>query len=374
MKIYITGDFFVSKKFYKTNLIDNSIINIFNKADYRIINLEAPITENCPKNKINKTGPHLYMSEEVVAPLLKQLKVNAVSLANNHILDYGTIGLRDTFNSLKKLNIRYVGTGSNLSEAAKPLTIEKKGLKIAILNFCENEWSIAEKYKPGANPLDLIDNVAQIKAYKMTHDKVICIIHGGHEYYHLPSPRMRKQYRFYAEQGADLIVGHHSHCIGGYEIFNNVPIFYSLGNFLFTIQSNYKSWYEGVVLEIDINNNRLLTELHPIKQDEKTFRLSFLRNNELKEYHNKIRSYNSIIEDDLKLNNAWNKFIESKYRSYLNLWSPLNNISNQYIKKLFFKTGINFISKTGMYLINNLIRCEAHSDLSKEVIKRYLKL
>jgi len=50
--------------------------------------------------------------------------------------------------------------------------------------------------KPGANPLDIIDNVNQIKAAKATHDKVICIIHGGHEYYHLPSPRMQKQYRF----------------------------------------------------------------------------------------------------------------------------------------------------------------------------------
>jgi len=173
------------------------------------------------------------MSKNTVFPYLKQLKVDAVTLANNHILDYGAKGLSDTFETLKQNKIDYVGAGNNLKEAAQPLTLEKDGQRIAILNFCENEWSIAEEDKPGANPMDIIENTNQIKAAKATHDKVICIIHGGHEYYHLPSPRMQKQYRFYVDNGADAIVGHHTHCVGGYEVYNDVPIIYSLGNFLF---------------------------------------------------------------------------------------------------------------------------------------------
>ncbi len=82
---------------------------------------------------------------------------------------------------------------------SQPFTIEKEGLKIAILNFTENEWSSATKDKGGANPLDIIDNVRQIKTAKANHDKVICVIHGGHEHYNLPSPRMQKQNRFYAK-------------------------------------------------------------------------------------------------------------------------------------------------------------------------------
>jgi poly-gamma-glutamate capsule biosynthesis protein CapA/YwtB (metallophosphatase superfamily) len=187
MNILIAGDFFISDEYRNKDLIDQSVLDIFQNADYRIINLEVPITADNPKNKILKTGPHLRTSEETVIPYLKQLKVDALTLANNHILDYGTKGLTDTFGTLKNNQIDFVGAGNNLEEATKPLSLERDGMSIAILNFAENEWSIAEDDKPGANPLDIIDNVNQIKAAKVTHDKVICIIHGAHEYYHLPS-------------------------------------------------------------------------------------------------------------------------------------------------------------------------------------------
>ena len=107
-------------------------------------------------------------------------------------------------------------------------------MNIFIFNFCENEWSIAESDNPGANPMDIIDNANQIKYARELADYVIVIVHGGHEYYNLPSPRMQKQYRFYADQGADIVVGHHTHCISGNEVYKGVPIYYSLGNFIFT--------------------------------------------------------------------------------------------------------------------------------------------
>src|SRR5690554_5322887 len=164
MKIFISGDFYISDEFQNKDLINKSVIDLFDEADYRMVNLEAPITVNEPKNKILKTGPHLRMSEDTVMPYLKQLKIDAVTLANNHILDYGATGLHDTFESLKRNKIDYVGAGNNLNEATQPLTLEKDGMRIAILNFCENEWSIAEADKPGANPMDIIDNTNQIKA------------------------------------------------------------------------------------------------------------------------------------------------------------------------------------------------------------------
>lgn len=198
---------------------------MFENTDFRIVNLEAPITPNYQHHKITKTGPHLRMSSNTVFPYLQQLNIDAVTMANNHILDYGEKGVTDTFCELNRQHIRYVGAGNNLSDAAKYLSIEKDGLKIAIINFCENEWSIAEEDTPGANPMDIIDNANQIREAKSTHDKVIVIVHGGHEYYNLPSPRMQKQYRFYADQGADIVVGHHTHCISGNEVYKGVPIY-----------------------------------------------------------------------------------------------------------------------------------------------------
>src|SRR5690554_5946321 len=313
MKILITGDLFVSDQYYNSNLIDKSVQDLFSKADYRIVNLEAPITDDRLENKIIKTGPHLRMSEQTAISVLNQLNIDGVTLANNHILDYGTKGLLDTFDTLKSKEIAYVGAGTNLKDAAKYITLNKEGVKIAVINFCENEWSIAEEDSPGANPMDIIDNANQIKEAIATHDKVIVIVHGGHEYYNLPSPRMQKQYRFYAEQGADIVVGHHTHCISGNEVYNGVPIYYSLGNFLFTSQSSINDWYTGLLLEIEISEGKLSTQLHPVKQQEKTFELSLLQNEEKEEVFNRIATYNSIIADQSKLKNEWNSYVDSKY-------------------------------------------------------------
>jgi hypothetical protein len=372
MNILIAGDFFISDNYQGQNLIDKSVLNLFEKADYRIVNLETPITANEPENRILKTGPHLRSLPDTLLPFLKQLKVDMVSLANNHILDYGPKGLSDTFKSLQENKIRYVGAGKNLEAAAKPFTLEKDGIKIAILNFAENEWSIAEEDKHGANPLDIIDNVNQIKTAKATHDKVICIIHGGHEYYYLPSPRMAKQYRFYAENGADAIVGHHTHCIGGYEVYKDVPIIYSLGNFLFTMQSIYKDWYIGLILEVEIRNGELFTHLHPIKQQEKTFALSLLKNEEKQDVLNRVSACNAIISDELKLKHEWNTFVESKYDTSLNYWSPFSFVSNRYLRALLNKMGIKGINKKRMALTLNLMRCEAHADVTKKSISLFL--
>ncbi len=375
MNILIAGDLFISDNFEGKNLIDDSIIELFEKADYRIVNQEAPITADIPGNKILKTGPHLRTSEKTTIPFLKQLKVDMVTLANNHILDYGSQGLNDTFNTLRKNKIDFVGAGKNINEATKLYTIEKDDLKIAILNFAENEWSIAEKNKPGANPLDIIDNVTQIKAAKATHDKVICIIHGGHEYYHLPSPRMVKQYRFYAENGADAIVGHHTHCIGGYEIYNDVPIIYSLANFLFTLPSKRDEWYTGLLAELKIEKDKTISfELFPINQQKETFKINQPQQQEKQQVLQQVIEFSKIISNGTVLQNYWEDFVQGS-KHYLIYFSPLNAINNKYIRGLINRIGINKILLNQQYLklILNLIRCEAHVNVAKEYVDEHLK-
>ena len=255
---------------------------------------------------------------------------------------------------------------------SQPFTIEKEGLKIAILNFTENEWSSATKDKGGANPLDIIDNVKQIKTAKAKHDKVICIIHGGHEHYNLPSPRMQKQYRFYAENGADLIVGHHTHCIGGYEIYQGVPIYYSLGNFLFTLNVKNADWYIGLILEIELGKNELKTNLHPDCQEKGSFELYLPKGQEKEEILNRVHSYAEIINNESLLEQSWEQYITFKTKEYLDYWSPISFIKNRYLRGALNKLGIDFKNKKELSLFLNLMRCEAHSDLSKEIINNYL--
>lgn len=343
MNLLISGDFYISDDFQNKSLIEQSVIDLFEEADYRMINLEAPITANIPQNAILKTGPHLHMSENTVMPYLTQLKVNAVTLANNHIFDYGVEGLNNTFESLKKNKIDYVGAGNNLVEAVQTLTIEKDCIRIAILNFCENEWSVAEADKPGANPMDIIDNTKQIKAAKATHDRVICIIHGGHEYYHLPSPRMQKQYRFYVDSGADAIIGHHTHCIGGYEIYNNVPIIYSLGNFLFTRMKKPKVWHTGLTVLLKINKKTIDFELTAHFQDYKTFQIGLQNPKFQNKVKSQIYSINNTISNERLLLERWEQLILENSDNYLDILSPSQFFYNKIIVLGLKKLKLNYL-------------------------------
>jgi len=294
-------------------------------------------------------------------------------MANNHILDYGDMGVTDTFKELVNHKIKYIGAGNDLNEAKKPLSLQKGGMKIAILNFCENEWSIADEDSPGANPMDIIDNTNQIREAKATHDKVIVIVHGGHEYYNLPSPRMQKQYRFYADQGADIVVGHHTHCISGYEVYKGVPIYYSLGNFLFTKNNPNEEWYTGLILEVEITSEGIECQIHPVRQEKGSFSLSLLEGEDKKEVFERIMTYCSIIGDEKILNEKWGEFINRQGKIYLSYWSPFSYVKNRYLNAAFRRLIGNMLNKKGASLYLNLVRCEAHRDLSNEVLKNYIE-
>ena len=255
LSILIGGDFFPGRgteKYVINNpdLIWGDSIEIFNSCDYIIINLEAPVTEE--SNKIIKTGPHLKVPS-LTLKSLNRLNINAVTLANNHIRDYGDKGVLDTLDSCKSYNIEYVGAGLNLKQASKILYKEIKNKKIAFINIAENEWSSATPKQAGANPLDIINVVDYLKEAKKFADVIILIIHGGHEHYQLPSPDQVKRCRFFADMGANAIVCHHPHCYSGYEIYNDVPIFYSLGNLFFPNSTNLKTSEEGFLLKISIS-------------------------------------------------------------------------------------------------------------------------
>jgi poly-gamma-glutamate synthesis protein (capsule biosynthesis protein) len=375
MNINVVGDFCINPKNLSKNLFSDGIVSIFSNADINIANLECPIIPRAKgKTEIMKTGPSLHTFNEVLNHL-EQLNIHAVTLANNHILDYGENGLNNTILECKNRDIDVVGVGSNITEASKPLIIEKEGSRIAIVNFCENEWSIATNDTAGANPLDIIENVKQIKYARKFADIVLVIIHGGHEYYHLPSPRMVKQYRFLAEQGADIIIGHHPHVVGGYEVYKKVPIFYSLGNFIFTSSSKFESFYTGLILNIQFKHNKIDNwELIPSRQSFGDNIVSVIKDNEKDKILGDINRYSQIISNEKELNYHWNDWITKRRKDTLKIFSPLNIIPIPYVGAIFRRLGANKILLTRKYLssVLNYIRCEALHDLSKEVIKSKL--
>lgn len=233
-------------------------------SDLAITNLECPLTESV--RPILKAGPNLK-SNPRLAEFLSRSGIRLVTLANNHIFDYGQRGIEDTIHALTDNGIEYVGAGHNLEKARCTFYKKIREQTLAVVNFCEIEYNIATSKHGGANPMDVIDGAYQIQEASRLADIVIVIIHGGHEHYHYPSPGMVKRYRFWAEQGAHAVIGHHTHCVGPYEIHKDVPIFYSLGNFLFDWKNCSKSWYEGYAVRLVFRKNaKVHFKILPYKQ------------------------------------------------------------------------------------------------------------
>lgn len=376
INIKIGGDFVINKDDFFSKNIDDDLISLFQKSDINLLNLECPITNAGKEHQILKTGPHLTGNATAIREAAELLNINLLTLANNHILDYGEKGLEDTFCFLKQNNFDFVGAGKNLSEAQKVFRKNIKGKSFSFINFAENEWCSATSNSGGANPMNIIDNIHQIQEEKKVSDYVLVIIHGGHEYYNLPSPRMIQQYRFYAENGADVIIGHHSHCISGYEEYNGVPICYSLGNFLFTENSIYPDWNIGLVAEIVIDaSDKIAVNFHPVAYTHQTYSLKLLQGDSKTAILSRTKEYSEIIKNPERNQQEWDSFIQKQSKNYLEMLSPIAQIKYRYLKGLLYKLKLSqkLISKKGFALSLNLNRCEAHSDIVKEVMTTFIK-
>jgi poly-gamma-glutamate capsule biosynthesis protein CapA/YwtB (metallophosphatase superfamily) len=375
-RVNIGGDFCITPEYIQEQLFTDQLLKVFHDSDLNIMNLECPVMGKLKGEKIIKTGPHLYTTYDVFDQL-KRLNVHAVTLANNHIMDFGEEGIVSTVEGCKQANILFTGAGRNVAEASVPLIQEVKGLRIAIVNFCENEWSVATTSSWGANPMNIIDNVQQIKTIRKQADFVLVVIHGGHEIYNLPSPRMVKEYRFFIENGADAIIGHHPHYISGYEFYRNKPIFYSLGNFIFTMKTPYKGWYKGLVAQLEISKHKVEKfKLIPVIQENNSFQLSAPEGAVREEILAEVEKYTSIIGNDKKLKQNWEEFVLKKKRN-VELLSPLNVLPGKYLRSGLTRLGMNHILMRRNYLseILNHIRCESHRDvmislLQKKISKR----
>jgi hypothetical protein len=381
INLNITGDLFLGRRLESIakknpeSLFDTKVLKLFSDSDFNMVNLESPLTNASGEHQIVKTGPNLKASPDTIS-VLDLLKVNLVTLANNHIYDYGDQGLSDTLELCKKHNISTVGADLTLNSASEIFLRKFNDVTIGIVNIAENEWGNANNNHGGANPMNIIANTRSIKKAKDLADIVILIIHGGHEFYHYPSPRMVEQYRFYAEQGASLIAGHHSHYISGYEIFEGVPIFYGLGNFLFDSTTRLKGWFKGLLLSIEVNAQKEITwKLHPYKQCEQDLKVELLEGTEKSQVENEIADINSVIADPEKLETKFNELLDSQKKDVLSIFSTSYFINNRYFLSSIRKLGLehSFLRRAQLKSILNYSRCEAHKDITFEVILNYLK-
>ena len=212
------------------NLILNDLVI---DSDLFVANLECPITNS--ENPIKKSGPNIKASLGAVNGV-KSVGIELVNLSNNHILDFGEKGFQDTITELTNSQIEYFGAGKNIKKANAVHVNEISGLRIGFYGVSEFEWSIATDDSSGANPIDRINFLEAKKKLELDH--LIVFIHGGKEHYNLPTPKLQKLARFYADYGASAVICQHTHIVGCYEIYNKIPIFYGQGNFIFNNPNN----------------------------------------------------------------------------------------------------------------------------------------
>ena len=373
-KVLIAGDYCPQERVADMLLkqdfsfFDN-IKEVVHGVDYSIVNLECPIVVGDVK-PITKCGRALRTTADAVKSL-KYAGFDCATLANNHFRDFGDEGCITTINELQKHNIDFVGGGCNLEEAQKILYKQINGKTLAIVNFCETEFSISTDSRAGSAPLDAVDNYNQITQARSNADYVLVIVHGGHEHYKLPSPRMQKLYRYFITIGADAVVNHHQHCYSGYEYFNNKPIIYGLGNLCFDkkIQRN-TIWNEGYCAILQFNTSSVEITPIPYKQCNEAATVEILQGADNPQFIAHINKLNKIISDNDRLKAEFEKWCISR--------SPLiktifNSYHNRYLNGAANRGWIGRpASLREQILLFNYLVCESHRDITIGVLFKNL--
>ena len=363
MKIVIAGDY--CPKDRVAELIDsNRYENIFSdvteiiaQVDFRILNFECPIV-NGECRPIEKNGPCLKTTKNSLKPIV-DAGFNVVTLANNHFYDFGDKGITDTIDELDKLNIAHVGGGKNLNISSEILFLQKGGKKVAIINCCEHEFSIATENTAGCNPLNPINQWYAIQKARNTADYVIVIVHGGHEMCQLPSLRMKETYHFFIDSGADVVINHHQHCYSGFEKYKGKPIFYGLGNFCFDWDGKRNSiWNYGFLVLLSFDEKKISFETIPYSQCDEKPVVRLLEDR--KEFDKDILSLNIIIQDTELLKQQHEKWMDQREGNYSISLEPYSNRFFRFACRKGFLP--HFFNKKRAIELLNYVSCESHRD------------
>ena len=221
------------KQFYA---IFSDFLELLTGCDILVANLEGPFFRS--NYRRSDVTVHLWNDPEIMK-LFRYAKATIVSLANNHIMDYGREGLENTVSILHDNGIYYAGAGQNIREAEKPAIISVNGKRIGFLCLTSESSNIgsiiAGNETEGCASYDdretVIDRVRKLSSEL---DAVCVILHWGMEYYQYPSPDQVQFAHALADAGAQFVIGHHPHTIQGIEKYHDSFIAYSLGNFFFS--------------------------------------------------------------------------------------------------------------------------------------------
>jgi poly-gamma-glutamate synthesis protein (capsule biosynthesis protein) len=231
------------------------IAAVLKSADFTAVNFETAVTSRGtpqPKTYHFRTVPTAFTA-------LRDAGVDLVTMANNHVLDYGQTGLADTLAAARSAEFPYVGIGKDAAAAWAPYVTTVKGMKIAVIGVSQvadlaSSW-VATASRPGeANAINLGRTLAAVRAAKRLAPVVIVFMHWGTETVACPNPSQLSLARQLSAAGASIIIGAHAHVLQGSGWLGHTFVAYGMGNFL---------WYVGStatgVLELTLHPHAPLT-------------------------------------------------------------------------------------------------------------------
>lgn len=254
-------------------ILSESVVDIMKSTDIMIANNEFTISD---RGKKIPRKMYTFRASPTRLKIYEEMGVDLVTLANNHVYDFGKLAFNDMLDSLKEYNIPYIGAGKNIEEASTPYYFIINGYKIAFVNATRAEKNIMtpEATETEGGVLRCYDPTYfsnLISETKKNSDYLIALVHWGREDSHQLETVQIETGKLYIDSGADAIIGTHAHVLQGVEFYTNKLIAYNLGDFIF----NNETKDTGILtIKIDKKGN-LKYYFNPCKESNEYTELLF---------------------------------------------------------------------------------------------------
>lgn len=278
-----------------SGIVSEEMVDEMRNADITMINEEFPFSV---RGNQAQDKQFTFRVDPVYVKIFQELGIDVVTVANNHALDYGKEALSDTFQTLDDADIAYVGAGETNERAAEPYKVEAGGKTFGILAASrvipEVSWNV-ENQQPGM--LCTYDSrilCDAINKAKETCDYVVVYVHWGIERDNVPQDYQRQLGKEYIDAGADMVIGSHPHVLQGIEYYNEKPIVYSLGNYIFNQEIGSTLLLKATVSP---QNKTELQLIPAYAAGAKTQKMAEVDSAKLYQFMEDI-SYGILVEDD----------------------------------------------------------------------------
>lgn len=209
-------------------------------ADLAMVNLETAVTT---RGTATPGKEYTFRAPRTAFGALRDSGVDVATMANNHAVDYGPVGLRDSLAAIRSSRFPTVGIGRNATQAFRAWRTTVKGNRVAVVGATQvmddnlvRAWT-ATAHHPGLASAKMVKRLVRaVKAARTGSDVVVVYLHWGQEYHACPLPRQKKLARVLAKAGADIIVGGHAHVQLGAGRLGHAYVDYGFGNLVFSLR------------------------------------------------------------------------------------------------------------------------------------------